>query len=353
MPMEKNQSKRPVPMGTVIFFIEKDGPSEAFMNFANFRKLSKPEAALIRREVLQQTENENTLYAAAFTAKGHGNERIRAGNRAVSRILDANALLEDARIHRTTAHEKIAIIGQNGEMTNETFVLNKGTTTGLNKQTAKAIDLFDNHLKDIAACLDIGLKPETKTIHKQIANCIHFFRKASEAEDHLIEFMLLICAVDGISGVGKIQRGRTKASIDRLVHLYKQNKRPKARSRLEAAFGKRGELFHANTLMDDVTLENESAHYITEISELRKVFLDALHAMLIQAKKFDTLNDAWVDFRRRSHAYKDENNDSSFIVMTSGKRIHAHFSAEAQELLNLIRINSSNAITHPSRGESP
>jgi hypothetical protein len=75
--------------------------------------------------------------------------------------------------------------------------------------------------------------------------------------------------------------------------------------------------------------------------------------MLIQAKKFDTLNDAWVDFRRRSHAYKDEKNDSSFIVMNSGKRIHANFSAEAQELLNLIRISSFNAITHPSRDESP
>ncbi len=353
MPMEKNTSSRPATVGTVIFFIEKNGPSEAFMNFANFRKLSKPEAALIRREALQQTQNENTLYATAFAAKGHGNERVRAGNRAVSRILDANALLEDARIHRAFTHEKIVIIGHNGEMTNECFILNKGTTTGLNKQTAKPIGLFDNHLKEIAACLDISLNPETKTIHKQIASCIHFFRKASEAEDHLIEFMFLICAVDGISGIGKIHRSRTKASIDRLVHLYKQKKRPKIRSRLQAAFGKRGELFHANTLMDEVTLENESAHYITEISELRKVFLDALHAMLIQAKKFETLNDAWVDFRRRSHAYKDENNDSSFMVMTSGKRIHANFSPEARELLNSIKLSSFNAIIHPSRGESP
>jgi hypothetical protein len=352
MPMEENPSKRPVPVGTVIFFIEKDGPSEAFMNFANFRKLSRPEAAIIRREVLQQSENEETLYAAAFTAKGYGSERIRAGNRAVSRILDANALLEDARIHRTIAHEKIVIIEHNGEMTNASFVLNKGTTAKLNKQTAKAIDLYDNHFKDIAACLDIGLKPETKPIHKQIASCIHFFRKASEAEDHLIEFMLLICAVDGISGVANIRK-RTKITLNRLTHLYTEHERPKIRSRLQGAFNKRGALFHANTLMDDVTLENESIHYITEISNLRKVFLDALHAMLIQARTHDTLENAWADFSQRCHDYEHDNPDSAFIQMTIGDRIHTNFSVEARELLTSIKLSSFNAITHPSRGESP
>jgi hypothetical protein len=350
--METKPSKRPVPVGTVIFFIEKDGPSETFMNFANFRKLSKAEAALIRHEVLQQTGGESTLYAVAFTARGYANERIRAGNRAVSRILDANALLEDARIHRTIAHANIVVIAQNGEMTNESFVLNKGTTKGLNKQTAKAIDLFDNHLKDIAACLDIGLKPETKKIHKQIANCIHFFRKASESGDHMVEFMLLICAVDGISGVENIQK-RTKVTLNRLTHLYTEDERPKIRSRLQGAFDKRGALFHANTLMDDVTLENEVIHYITEISGLRKVFIDALHAMLIQARTHETLQSAWADFSQRCHDYEHENPDSAFIQMTIGDRIHTNFSLEAQELLNSIRVSSFNAITPPSRDESP
>lgn len=347
MPMETEPSKRPAPVGTVIFFIEKDGPSETFMNFANFRKLSSSEAALIRREVLQQTGNESTLYAAAFTAKGYANERIRAGHRAVSRILDANAILEDARIHRTIAHEKIVVIGQNSEMTNESFILNKGTKKGLKKQTAEAIDLFDDHLKDIAACLDIGLKPETKTIHKQIANCVHFFRKASESGDHMVEFMLLICAVDGISGVGNVPK-RTKVTLNRLTHLYTEDERPKIRSRLQGAFNKRGALFHANTLMDDVTLENEVIHYITEISGLRKVFLDALHAMLIQARTHDTLESAWADFSQRCHDYEQDNQDSAFIQMTIGDRIHTNFSVEAQELLNSIGVSSFNVITLPS-----
>lgn len=353
MPMDAKPSKRPIPTGTAIFFIEKDGPSETFTRFAKIRKLNKAEAALIRKEVLHLPESESAIYAAAFEAKGYGNERIGAGNRAVAKLLDANALFEDARIHRMIGHEMIAVIASDGLMTNESFLLNKGTKKGGNKQSVDAITLLEKHLDEVSDCIDIRLKPETKLIHKQIAGSIHFFRKASEAADHLVEFMFLICAVDGISGVESMPRGRTQLTLNRLTHLYKQHKRTKIRGALQRAFNKRGELFHANTLMDDVTLENESFHYIGEISILRKVFLDALHAMLIQSKKYGTLNNAWKAFITRCHDYNDTNDDSAFILMGSGKRIHADFSPEARELLCSIKTTSLNPITRPSRGESP
>lgn len=351
--MDAKPSKRPIPTGTAIFFIEKDGPSETFTHFAKIRKLTKAEAALVRKEVLHLAESESTLYAAAFEARGYANERLRVGNRAIAKLLDANALFEDARIRKAIGHEKIVVISQNGLMTNESFVLNKGTTKDINKQTAEGISLLNELLGEASDCLDVGLKSDTKIIHKQIAGCVHFFRRASEAPDHLVEFMFLICAVDGISGVENIGRGRTTMTLNRLTHLYKQHKRPKKREDLERAFKKRGELFHANTLMDDVTLENENSHYIREISILRKVFLDALHAMLIQSKEQDTLNNAWLAFVKRCHDYNDVNNDSTFILMGSGKRIHADFSTEAQELFRSIQATSLNTITPPSPVESP
>ncbi len=352
MTMETKPDKRPIPTETAIFFIEKDGPSETFTRLARIRKLNKAEAALIRKEVLHLPESESAIYAAAFEAKGYGNERIRGGNRAVAKLLDANALFEDARIHRTIVHEMIAVIASDGLMTNESFLLNKGTKKRVNEQSEDAITLLEKHSDTLSDCIDIRLKPETKLIHKQIAGSIHFFRKASEASDHLVEFMFLICAVDGISGVENIQRGRTQLTLNRLTHPYKQHNRSKIRGALQRAFNKRGELFHANTLMDDVTLENENFHYIGEISILRKVFLDALHAMLIQSKKYGTLNSAWEDFVARCHDYNDTNDDSALILMGSGKRIHANFSPEARELLCSIKTTSLNSIIRPSRGES-
>lgn len=346
--MDAKPSKRPIPTGTAIFFVEKDGPSESFTKFLKFRRLTDSESELIKREILPQSEKQSKIYAVAFKSAGHGAAQVRPGNRAISRVVDAISIFEDIRLNQTVGHPSIVLFDENNTATCWNYNLDKGS--GVMKHGPKPREElnFACYSEEIAACLNIRVSKETKPIHKTLGLALHFFRRGTQAEENILKFIFLVCAVDNIGG-----KGKTREKAGRLKSLYPLDKQAEIEARVLKVFSKRGDLFHANRILDDVTLENEIYIYHGELSFLRRLFLDALHALLPLTKTQETLKQAWNVLSSSNPCYDPMVNDGVSTTMGNMQRINRAYSQETLTLLRSIASSAFNDITPPSLGESP
>jgi hypothetical protein len=350
--MSLKPDKRTTHEKTAIFFVEKCGTSESFTNFLKFRKLTSAESALIKREVLQHSERESHIYAAAFRTKGLGAEQVRPGNRAISRVVDAISLFEDVRLNRAIPHANLVIIDDGGKADGWSYVLDTGVRkSGLGEPPRQELN-FDCYSHEIAACLNIEISDKTKQIHKALGLALHFFRRGMEAEQNILKFIFLVCAVDNIGGDGK-GKTTTDEIVTRLKGLYPKEHQDAMGVKIRKAFSKRGKVFHANRILDDVTLDNEKFMYYSELSLLRRLFLDAFHGLLPFTKTENTLRQAWNKLSATSPNYDHSTNDAVMTSMSKMQRIGGDYSADTQAVLKQIAASALNPITRPSRVESP
>lgn len=350
--MDAKPSKRPIPTGTAIFFVEKDGPSESFTKFLKFRRLTDSESELIKREVLPQSEKQSKIYAAAFKSAGHGAARVRPGNRAISRAVDACSIFEDIRLNRTVGDSNIVILEENNTATSWHYSLDKGSSIMKYGPKPREELSFECYSEEIAACLNIRISKETKPIHKTLGLALHFFRRGTQAEENILKFIFLVCAVDNIGGKGK-GKCKTGEIAGHLKSLYPLDKQAEIEARVRKVFSKRGDLFHANRILDDVTLENEEYIYHGELSFLRRLFLDALHALLPLTKTHETLNQAWNALGTANPCYDPEVNDGVMTTMGNMQRLNRPYSVETLTLFRSIAASAFNDITPPSPDGSP
>ncbi len=350
--MNLEHAKRTTPEKTAIFFIEKCGPSESFTNFLKFRKLSPAESALIKREVLQNSEQESQIFAAAFRTNGLGAEQVRPGNRAISRVADVISLFEDVRLHRAIPHANLVIIDDGGKADGWSYILDTGAfKSGLGESPRQELN-FDCYSQEIAACLNIEMSDKTKQIHKALGLALHFFRRGMEAEQNILKFIFLVCAVDNIGGDGK-GKIATAEIVTRLKGLYPKEHQDAIGVKISKAFSKRGKVFHANRILDDVTLDNEKFMYYSEISLLRRLFLDAFHGLLPFTKTENTLRQAWNKLSATSPNYDHSTNDAVTTSMSKMQRFDGTYSADTQTVLKQIAASALNTITRPYPSESP